>query len=207
MIVLVDYGLGNLGSVANMLRKVTDQEIAISAEPQTIQKAAKLILPGVGHFDRGSKNLYSSGLAGVLTEKVEGAKTPILGICLGMQLMSEGSDEGTEPGLSWIKGRFKRFQFTNGEAAKLKIPHMGWNFLNVKKPSGLLDGLPENPRFYFVHSYHFLPGNADDVLTTTEYGYEFGSAFQSGNICGVQFHPEKSHRFGMKLLDNFVNRI
>jgi imidazole glycerol-phosphate synthase subunit HisH len=203
MTVIVDYGLGNLGSVANMLRKASNEPVLVSEHTRDIESASRLILPGVGHFDRGSRNLRSNGFAEVLTRRVLLEKVPILGICLGMQLMSEGSEEGNEPGLGWIKGRFQRFRFT-GSYSEMKIPHMGWNFLDFKHESPLFTDLPANARFYFVHSYHFCAKDPGDVIATTTYGYDFGSVFGVGNILGVQFHPEKSHRFGMKLLQNFV---
>lgn len=203
MIVIVDYGLGNVGSVANMLRKVTQDQVQISANPDEIRKAGKLILPGVGHFDRGMENLHKRGLLPALQEKVVNERTPILGICLGMQLMSQKSEEGGAPGLGWIEANFKRFSFSNGTVQK--VPHMGWNWVRFLKLSPLTRTIPENSRFYFVHSYHCAGEQREDVLAECDYGYEFTAAFQKENIFGVQFHPEKSHRFGLELLRGFAS--
>lgn len=202
MITIVNYGMGNLGSIANMLRRIGFDAI-ITADPEVISNATKLILPGVGAFEHGMESLNRLGLTPILTQKVTVEKVPVLGICLGMQLMTEGSDEGRLPGLGWIKGRFEKFVFPDDMKA-YKVPHMGWNKLLQAKPSRLLEGYDETPRFYFVHSYYFKPGNPADVLGTTSYGIEYASAFEHENIVGVQFHPEKSHKYGMNLLKNFA---
>ena len=203
MLVIVDYGMGNLGSIKNMLKKIGTPAL-ISNQPADINQAEKLILPGVGAFDKSMKNLQELGLIDVLNQKVLQEKIPILGICLGMQVMARKSAEGQLPGLGWVDAIIKRFKFDSTQA-HLKIPHMGWNTLNVKKPHPLMTDLEKENRFYFVHSYYMSAENDEIVLSETFYGHNFISAIASGNILGVQFHPEKSHKFGMKLLSNFVH--
>ena len=202
MIIIIDYGMGNLGSILNMLKKIGAEAI-ISSSPQDISRADKLILPGVGAFDAGLKNLDERGLIPVLQNLVIKKKIPILGICLGMQLMTKSSEEGSRPGLGWIDATTVRFK-CGKEEQNLKIPHMGWNVIQWRKESVLFKDMPEEPRFYFVHSYHAVCNDKEDILATTNYGYDFVSAFQKGNIIGVQFHPEKSHKFGMQVLRNFI---
>ena len=194
--------MGNLGSILNMLKKIGAEAI-ISSSPQDISRADKLILPGVGAFDAGLKNLDERGLIPVLQNLVIKKKIPILGICLGMQLMTKSSEEGSRPGFGWIDATTVRFKFGK-EEQNLKIPHMGWNVIQWRKESVLFKDMPEEPRFYFVHSYHAVCNDKEDILATTNYGYDFVSAFQKGNIIGVQFHPEKSHKFGMQVLRNFI---
>lgn len=205
MITIIDYKMGNVGSIQNMFKKVGAESI-ITSDIEIIKSAQKLILPGVGSFDNGMKNLVNLGLVDVLNEKVLEEKTPILGICLGMQLMTNESEEGQEKGLSWIKASTIKFKFPI-EHSKLRIPHMGWNLVNIKKDSKLLSELPKDPRYYFVHSYHVVCQSEDDILTTTNYNYEFTSSFQKENIFGVQFHPEKSHKYGIRLMKNFSEMI
>jgi glutamine amidotransferase len=200
VIVIVDYRMGNLGSIANMLKRI-GAAAEVSSDPGRIAKADKLILPGVGSFDNGMNNLKEMGLADVLAERALGSKVPVLGICLGMQLMTARSEEGAVPGLCWIGASTVRFRPSD---PRLKVPHMGWNVIARKKDSRLLADMSDEPRFYFVHSYHVVCEDASDVLATTAYGEEFVSAFEKGNVMGVQFHPEKSHKFGMKLLKNFA---
>lgn len=202
MITIVDYNMGNLGSIRNMLKRL-GAVAEITSDPERVAAATKLILPGVGAFDAGMKALHASGLVPVLNRRVNEARVPTLGICLGMQLMMDGSEEGTLGGLGWIRGRALRFR---PDDPALKVPHMGWNSVQNLRASPLSDSLPEEPRFYFVHSYYVRCENAEDALLRTRYGIEFDSGFQRGNISGVQFHPEKSHKFGMSLLRNFVER-
>lgn len=202
MIVIIDYGVGNLGSILNMLKRIGEPAI-ISSNINDIQNASKLILPGVGAFDYGMEQLGKYDLIGVLNEKVLIGKTCILGICLGAQLLAQKSEEGEKKGLGWIDMEVVRFN-NDKMPVDLKIPHMGWNDINTKKESPLFKGMHEEPRFYFVHSYHLMLKESDVILTTTQYGYEFVSAIEKDNIIGVQFHPEKSHKFGMKFLKNFV---
>lgn len=197
-IVIVDYGMGNLGSIKNMFEAI-GSEAEITSDLGKIKNAQKLILPGVGSFDNGMENLKKLKLNSVLNELVMIRKTPILGICLGMQLMTEKSEEGKSPGLGWIKGETKKFANQN-----FKIPHMGWNNVKIVKKHPLAEGLNSRAQFYFVHSYFVLLKENRDELLQTNYGGKFTSAFQRANIFGVQFHPEKSHKFGMQLLKNFA---
>lgn len=201
MIVIVDYGMGNIGSILNMLKKV-GAAVTVSADPAIIAAANKLILPGVGAFDSAMHNLKKLDLIGILSEQVLVKKTPVLGICLGMQLFARGSEEGNEPGLGWLNAEIKKFNFSDSEL-KLKVPFMGWN---VVKPlqSGTLFSDESEQRFYFVHSYHWVNNSQNLMLAKTNYGYDYAAAVQSNNIYGVQFHPEKSHRFGLQLLKSFV---
>jgi glutamine amidotransferase len=204
MIVVIDYGLGNLGSIRNMLKKIGAEGI-VSSSVSDIEKAEKLILPGVGNFDQGMRNLEASGFLPVLEDRVIQEKTPILGICLGMQLFARKSEEGESTGLGWIDAEVVRFKFDDKER-NLKIPHMGWNLVKINQRDALFEKMNLEARFYFVHSYHVVCKNENDILAKTVHGYEFPSAIKKENIYGVQFHPEKSHKFGMKLLDNYVTR-
>ena len=203
MVTIVDYKTGNLGSIRNMLKKIGEPSI-ITADPVEILNATKIILPGVGAFDVGVKKLKNAGIWNVLIEKVIVQKVPILGICLGAQIMTRGSEEGMEQGFGWVDADTIKFEIEKG--SKLKVPNMGWNHANVEKESKLFEKSPKDPRFYFVHSYHFRFFDSTQVLTTTKYSYNFCSAFESDNVIGVQFHPEKSHKFGMKLLKNFASK-
>jgi len=202
MIVIIDYGMGNLSSIQNMLKKISVKSI-ISSNISVIKNADKLILPGVGSFDNGMGNLQKMSLISVLNKKVLIDKTLILGICLGMQLISKRSEEGRLPGLGWIEAEAVKFKFDNNHA-NLKIPHIGWNTIKIKKDCLLFKDMEENARFYFVHSYHLICTRGEDIAAMTDYGYEFPSIIQKENIFGVQFHPEKSHKFGKQLLKNFV---
>ena len=203
MIVIVDYGMGNLGSIKNMLKKIGIESI-ISKEINIINSADKLILPGVGSFDHGIKNINENGLRDVLEKNIIKKKKPLLGICLGMQLLTNSSEEGELPGFGWVNAVTKKFVF---EDITFKTPHMGWNTVKNENENVLYNKMYQDARFYFAHSYYISCFNQSDILTTTTYGYEFVSSFQSGNIIGVQFHPEKSHKFGMKLLKNFVENF
>ena len=200
MIVIVDYGLGNLGSIANML-KVIGENPKITNDKEIIQKADGIVLPGVGAFDAGMQKLTSSGLDKIIKERALSG-IPIIGICLGMQLLGNNSEEGTLEGLKLIPFKCYKFSFSNN--CKLKIPHMGWDVVDVKKDCSIVKGLSDNQRYYFVHSYYAVCDNTDNVLMTCDYGHEFAAAVINNNIIGVQFHPEKSHDFGMALLRNFV---
>lgn len=200
MITIVDYGMGNLGSIANMIKKAGHSS-CITSDPSKIKDASKLILPGVGSFDNGMRNLEALELIPVLNQKALEEKTPVLGICLGMQLMTQSSEEGVLPGLGWVDAKTKKFQSNT-----LKIPHMGWNTIRHHKSSALFDELESEKRYYFVHSYYVECRDSQDILATTRYTHDFTSAFEKGNIIGVQFHPEKSHTFGLKLLKNFAER-
>ncbi|WP_300664596.1 imidazole glycerol phosphate synthase subunit HisH [Fluviicola sp.] len=202
MIVIVDYGLGNPGSIKNMLRKIGFDPV-ITSDHAIIQIAEKLILPGVGAFDQGMKNLEEKELIPLLNRKVQEEKTPVLGICLGMHLFTRKSEEGVRNGLGWIDAETIRFDASK-TAKKLPVPHMGWEYVSLKKDSLLLNEMYEEPKFYFGHSYCVKCENPEDVILTSHYIHEFDSAFQKENILGVQFHPEKSHKYGMKLLSNFM---
>jgi glutamine amidotransferase len=203
-IAIVDYGLGNLGSVKNMLKKVGVASV-ITSKPEELAAAKALILPGVGHFDTGMKNLRSRGLESVLGDLVMDKKVPILGICLGVQLFARGSEEGSEKGLGWLAADVKRFTFPEGKA--LPVPHMGWNEVEWTD-SKLLEGMTRGEaRFYFVHSYHVVPDDPADIAASVTYGAKIVAAVTRGNVMGAQFHPEKSHRFGMALLKNWVGVV
>lgn len=201
MITVVDYGGGNIGSVLNMIRKVGGQAMA-SGRVEDLQSAEKILLPGVGSFDNAMSRLQALELIDSLKSRAR-AGIPLLGICLGMQLLCDGSEEGQLPGLGLVPGRVRRFRF-EGDSAALKIPHMGWNSATPALPHALLRGLESGARFYFVHSYYFDCADPADALLQSVYGHAFASGVQRGNVVGVQFHPEKSHRFGMQLLRNFV---
>jgi glutamine amidotransferase len=200
MIVIVDYGVGNIGSVANMLRKV-GARARISSSVADIEAADKLILPGVGHFGRGMAKLHETGLVPALTEQVIAKSKPVLGICLGMQMMTRGSEESNDAGLGWIDAYTHRFP----DIADLRVPHMGWNVVEPQNEGSLFarDG-DEAERFYFVHSYYVRTADPVHVAASCRYGVDFAAAFQVNNIFGVQFHPEKSHLFGMELFRRFI---
>lgn len=188
-----------------MLQRINVESV-ISGDQNVLAKTAGLILPGVGAFDTGISNLRDSGLWDFLNDRVLVHRIPILGICLGVQLMTEGSDEGQLPGLGWIKGRtiaFDRFRLQ----PENKIPNMGWRNIAISRETLLCADLPPEPRFYFVHSFHLSCASADDEIITCPHGYSFAAGVQRDNVYGVQFHPEKSHKFGMKLLENFARRI
>jgi glutamine amidotransferase len=202
-VLVIDYGMGNVSSIANMGR-VAGHDMVISDDLSQIANASKLILPGVGSFDAAMTLLHKRGIIEVLNHAVLERKTPILGICLGMQLFSRRSEEGYMPGLGWIAADTVRFRL--GEThPTLKVPHMGWNHIRPTRPDPLLNDLPAESRFYFVHSYHVACDDSADVLAQTTHGLSFCSVVGHGNIWGVQFHPEKSHRFGLKLLSNFLS--
>jgi len=202
MVAIIDYEAGNIGSIHNMLRKIGVAS-QITANPEVIEKAKHIILPGVGAFDYGMQKLSDLGLLEILRKKVLYDKTPTLGICLGAQLMCNKSEEGILPGLGWIDAAVKKFP-TQINGTRYTVPHMGWEIVTKVKSSNILRSLPESPRFYFVHSYYMECFNEDDKLFTNQYSVAFDSAFERGNIIGVQFHPEKSHNFGKQLLRNFI---
>lgn len=201
MITIIDYKIGNLGSIKNMLKKI-GQSSNITSDVDEISKAEKIILPGVGHFGHGMRRLKESGCIDVLNHKAKVEKIPVLGICLGAQLLTKFSEEGNEEGLSWIDAEVKKF---NKELMPepLPIPNMGWCDLQIRSADRLVENLPQNSRFYFVHSYHIVCKDSKNELLSAHYGYPFTAAIHHENIYGVQFHPEKSHKFGMKLMDNF----
>jgi len=203
MLTIINYKAGNVRSIQNMIKKIGYKSI-ISDKIEDIENATKLILPGVGAFDYGMMQLEKSGLISVINKKVLEYKTPILGICLGVQLLTKRSDEGQKLGLGFFDA--ETIAFDNKKLPNnYKIPHIGWNEINFKSESKLFQNMHEIPsRFYFVHSYHLKSNNQSNVLATTKYGYEFTVALEKDNIVGLQFHPEKSHKFGMQVLKNFV---
>ncbi len=205
MISIIDCGMGNLGSVKNMLKHIGVESEIISTSEELL-KASKIIIPGVGSWDNGVEKLHESGLLDALNIRVLKDKIPVLGICLGMQLLLESSEEGVLPGLNWISGGVKKFDFTSDEfkGKRLRIPHMGWNIIEINKGSSLTKDFIGETRFYFVHSYHAVVNHQEDILMTCNYGYPFTCAIQKDNIWGVQFHPEKSHKFGMALMKKFA---
>ena len=201
MITLIDYGMGNHGSFMNMFRRLGVQA-ELTADVERIAAAQKLVLPGVGAFDKGMQRLRAMGVIPTLDRKVLQDHTPILGVCLGVQLFGKGSEEGQEQGLGWVDARSLRFHFETERA--LRIPHMGWNTLTLDKPHPVLCDLPEDARFYFVHSYHVVCNDQTDVLASSHYGIKFTAGVARGSIVGLQFHPEKSLRWGMDVFRKFA---
>jgi glutamine amidotransferase len=200
MIVIVDYGAGNLGSIVNMFKRL-GVSVRVANSPNGLDGATAILLPGIGHFDSCSKNLKNRGFGSAMEEYVLGRRLPLLGICVGAQLLTKGSEEGDEPGLGWIDAVTRRFPMTTDQS--YKVPHMGWNVAEPVVHHQLLVDLESKPRFYFAHSYYIQPSNPDSVLCKTHHGVDFASGIYRDNIAGVQFHPEKSHRFGLQLLKNF----
>jgi glutamine amidotransferase len=202
MVTIVNYGMGNLGSVQNMLKRIGIKSL-ISSDINEIEKAEKILLPGVGSFDAAISKIDELNLRPVLTFMAKEKKVPFLGICLGMQLLTESSEEGVLKGLNFVPAKTIKFKFP--ENSNLKIPHMGWNLVTKKTESVLTKNFTDEFRFYFVHSYHVKCDSPINSILTTNYGYEFDSAIQNENVFGAQFHPEKSHKYGMQLLSNFAN--
>ena len=201
MVTIIDYGVGNLGSILNMFKKI-GVEAKLTQSINDVIDAKKLLLPGVGSFDYGMKMLNDTGYVEAINQKVLTEKISILGICLGMQLMTKRSDEGSLNGLGWFDAETVKFDL---DTTIFKVPHMGWNEVKVEKPNKLFEHMYDEPRFYFVHSYHIKCNKKEDVLLTTKYGYDFVCGIRKDNIYGAQFHPEKSHKYGMKLLKNFAD--
>lgn len=199
MIAIIDYDIGNLGAVANMLNRL-GAACEITFDPQRIEEAERIVLPGNGAFDACMRNLRASGLLPLLERKVLAQRVPLLGICVGAQMLGHGSEEGSEPGLGWLDLRVRRFPALPG----LRVPHMGWNEVRAEPGHPLAEGMTPDTRFYFVHSYYIEPARPEDILLRATYGIEFAAGVARGNIAGVQFHPEKSHRFGKRLLANFA---
>lgn len=200
-VVIVDYGSGNLASVLNMVRKVGGNA-SITRDLHAIEDATKLILPGVGAFDHGVNRLRELGLFDPVKAKASSG-IPVLGLCLGMQLLGTRSEEGQQSGLGLVDATMHRFAFP--AEAELRVPHVGWNTVDVRKTNALIPATGAEQRYYFTHSFHAVCTNQDDVLATADYGYPFAAAVSHGNVYGVQFHPEKSHRFGMALMRNFLS--
>lgn len=203
MVAIVDYGLGNPYSISNMIARAGGMSV-VTSDHEVIAAAEKIILPGVGSFDEGMANLRDFGLEELLNEQVISKKVPFLGICLGMQLLSKRSEEGSLPGLGWIDSETVRFTGQTFSRKEFRIPHMGWTDVEVNNAFDLFDGL-NNPRFYFVHSYHVVCRDKNDVVLEADYGIPFTAAIQHDNIYGVQFHPEKSHKYGLQLIKNFLS--
>lgn len=199
MITVIDYGLGNIGSIRNMFKRL-GVEVQITSDCDVIDKAEKILLPGVGAFDNAMTRINETNLRAVLDRKALKDKVPILGICLGMQLMTWSSEEGNQPGLGWVAAQTMRIP----PALGLKVPHMGWNLVHSTQKDPLTDNLPDEPRFYFVHSYCVQVDDPRHSILKATHGIEFDAAFHADNIFGAQFHPEKSHRFGMQILQNFA---
>lgn len=200
MITIVDYGMGNLGSMLNMFKRI-GVPARIESDPEAIRCAEKLVLPGVGAFDAAMQRINDlPGLRVALEDRALAQKVPVLGVCLGMQLLTRASEEGKLPGLGWISGAARRFP----RQAGLKVPHMGWNIARPAAPSRLTAEMGPEPRYYFVHSYYVQVDDPSHALMRSHYGIDFDSAIGRDNIYGVQFHPEKSHRFGMQILKNFA---
>lgn len=198
MIAILDYGVGNLKSIYNMFKKIRVESV-ITSDIEVIKKADKYLLPGVGSFDHGINSLRNAPFFGILEKEVLEYKKPILGICLGMQLLTNSSEEGKEKGLGWVDAKTIKFDL---EDKSLAIPHMGWNGVYSVSQDGLFKDLDDG-RFYFVHSYYVVCNDEANILATANYGEKFTCSIQKDNIYGVQFHPEKSHKFGMRLLKNF----
>jgi glutamine amidotransferase len=197
---IVHYGAGNLRSVIRALERLGEPSI-VATQPEQIARARRLILPGVGSFDAAVTGMSRSGMLPILEEKVLGEKVPILGICLGLQLFTRGSEEGTLPGLGWIPGQTRRFSPTDDQ---LRVPHVGWNEIHPAKDHACFREMPADACMYFVHSYYVTCDNPDHVLATSAYGQQFVSAVCSENILGVQFHPEKSAKLGLQWIGNFL---
>ena len=201
MIMIVNYGLGNVRAIENIYRRL-NISVSIVNNPEELASAEKIILPGVGSFDWAMSRLNKSGMEKCLNELVLQKKRPVLGICIGMQMMANSSEEGMLPGLGWLDGEIKCFDSTK-LGNNIDLPHMGWNDVVPVKNNGLFKGI-ESPRFYFLHSYYFSTFKSNHILAETDYNGTFTSAINSENIFGTQFHPEKSHNWGIKLLKNFA---
>jgi glutamine amidotransferase len=203
MIIVVDYGMGNIRSIVKKVNNFGFEAVS-SSNPKIIDEATKIIIPGVGHFAEGMKNLKEGGLIPILNKKIINEKVPVLGICLGMQLFTNHSEEGDCEGLGWIEGRTVRFDFGINKE-NFCVPHIGWNTLNIKSKTLLLKDIKMGYRFYFTHSYYVVCKNTEEIIATTDYGHDFDSIVQKDNIYGTQFHPEKSHIAGFKVILNFLS--
>ena len=205
MVGVIDIGIGNTGSLLNMLDRI-GAKAGLLREPKELAAANALILPGVGAFDHGMSRLNSAGLVEPIKRRVLDDRIPLLGICLGMQMLGRGSEEGSLPGLSLLPATTVRLDF-NGLPERLRLPHMGWNECRPAPGAALIDDKDGTPRYYFVHTYHVICDTPEFVAGITHYGRDFTAAVQCRNVFGVQFHPEKSHRRGKKLLQRFIERI
>ena len=203
MITIVDYGLGNILAFANVYKRL-NIPVHIAKTAEDLKPASKIILPGVGAFDHAMERLNESGMRETLDDLVLAKGLPVIGICVGMQILSESSDEGLSPGLGWVKGRVRGFAFSDG-SEHLPLPHMGWNDVAPVMGSKLFRGLEQDSRFYFLHSFYFECQDPSHIAATSHYGIQFASAINRGSIFGIQFHPEKSHHYGTQLLKNFAD--
>lgn len=202
MITIVDYGLGNIGAFANLYKRV-DVPARVARTADELADAERIILPGVGAFDHAMDLLDASGMRPTLERLVVDEKRPVMGVCVGMQILADGSDEGERTGLGWIPGRVRHFSSAPSNA-DLPMPHMGWNDVYPRAGERLFEGLEADARFYFLHSYYFECPNEDHIAAHSGYGLEFACAVRNGHVHGVQFHPEKSHHYGARLLKNFA---
>jgi len=198
MIAIIDYGLGNVKAFATVFKKL-NIPATIVRHADELKDVDKVILPGVGAFDFAMERLEKSGMRNSLDDIVLKQRIPVLGVCVGMQMLANSSEEGHMPGLKWIDGEVKRFDHDS-----VRVPHMGWNTINPLKTDGLFSGTDRNSRFYFLHSYYFKCNRKENIISTTDYFGEFASAVAADNVYGVQFHPEKSHEWGVRLLENFA---
>lgn len=202
MITIIDYGLGNIRAFQNVYERLSIP-VKVARDPGELENATKIILPGVGSFDYAMSQLNKSGMREVLERRVLDDKIPVMGICVGMQMLADSSDEGSEPGLGWIKGRVRKFE-SNLIPFKSRLPHMGWNTVTPKNGVDLFSGVEDRARFYFLHSYYFECESESQVICKTDYGLTYASAVNKQNVYGIQFHPEKSHYNGVRLLNNFA---
>lgn len=202
MIKIIDYGLGNIQAFANVYNRL-HIPFGVARSSEDLLSAEKFILPGVGAFDHAMSRLSQSGMKEALTERVLNEKVPVLGICVGMQILADGSDEGVSPGLGWVNGRVRAFS-SSSKLGNLPIPHMGWNDVSPATSSPLFTGLELDAKFYFLHSFYFDCDQENNILASSSYGDEFSCSVGKDNVYGVQFHPEKSHHYGVTLLKNFA---
>lgn len=203
MVAIIDYGIGNIESIKNMLKKIGAKDVFLASQPSGLEKADRFILPGVGSFDAGMDLLNHSGLRKELDKQILEYRKPILGICLGMQMLGEESEEGKLKGLGYLEFKCKKLCFEKD--TKLKVPHMGWDYVEImRKGNTLIKDFYEPSKFYFVHSYYAVCEHTENILMTCEYGEKITAAVFKQNIYGVQFHPEKSHKYGKKLFENFL---